>query len=39
MAQPVPALPLTAAGLLALLLGVGSYRRVTCRNRPEAPAP
>ncbi len=27
MAQPVPALPLAAAGLLALLLWVSAYRR------------
>ena len=31
-AQPAPALPLAAAGLLALLLGVGAYRRVVSRN-------
>ena len=32
LAQPVPVLPLVAAGLLALLVGVGGYRRVASRN-------
>ena len=34
MAQPVPALPLAAAGLLASLLALGAYRRVAGRTRP-----
>ena len=33
-AQPVPALPLAAAGLLASLLAFGAYRRVASRTRP-----
>ena len=33
MAQPVSALPLAAAGLLASLLGFGAYRRVASRTR------
>ena len=39
IAQQVASLPLAAAGLLALLLGVSSYRRIAVRNRPETPAP
>ena len=35
MAQPVPAFPLAAAGLLALLLGVGAYRSVASRKLTE----
>ena len=35
IAQQVASLPLAAAGLLALLLGARSYRRIAVRNRPE----
>ena len=35
LAQPVPAFPLAAAGLLALLLGVGACRSVASRKLTE----